>query len=142
MILSALFDKYAFPKREEPAETTLRQVEGRFRTSFPADYRAFASWYRGFENSMGVHYVQLWRIEALIEQNEGYDIQHYLPAVIGIGSNGGGELIAFDTSQPDAFRIILTPFLGLEDPIEIGMSFTDFLTRLDKGQPWFGNDNK
>ena len=67
----------------------------------------------------------------------GYEIQKYLPTTIGIGSNGGGEMIAFDHGAPRPFTVVLVPFIGMDVGIEIGISFTDFLERLDSGREWF-----
>lgn len=50
---------------------------------------------------------------------------------IGIGDNGAGEFIGLEKFSDGRIKIILTPFIDLEREyhIEIGNSFSDFLTR-------------
>lgn len=62
---------------------------------------------------------------------------------IGIGDIGGGEFIGLEKLNDERIRIILTPFIDLdrEYHIEIGNLFSDFLTRMDKGEKWFKNND-
>ena len=75
----------------------------------------------------------------MLEWNEGYAIIENLKMTIGIGDNGGGEFIGLEKIVDGKIRTILTPFIDLDKEyhIEIGISFTDFLKRMDNGEKWF-----
>lgn len=137
MQFEIILEKYQFPKRVTPAKIFLNQVENKFNVHFPDDYGTYLLNYFGFETSIGREYVELWDIEQVILNNERIFLQEYLPGAFGIGSNAGGELIAFGNIGNGDFNIILTPFIGMDSPIDIGSSFTDFLVRLDNGRRWF-----
>jgi hypothetical protein len=132
-----ILEKYRFPKRKVAAKTDLKAVENKFNLQFPDDYCSYLLNYCGFETSIGGQYVELWDIDDLIKNNERIFLQDYLPEAFGIGSNAGGELIAFGNIGNGDFDIILTPFIGMDSPVDIGGSFTDFLMRLDNGRGWF-----
>ncbi|AMM50711.1 hypothetical protein TH61_05315 [Rufibacter sp. DG15C] len=137
--IEEILAKYEVPRRTGLANSTIEEVEVKTGISLPKDYTDFLTNYQGFEKLIGEEYVQLWDLEDLVEQNEGYLILENLPATIGIGSNGAGELIALERVNEEEVKVVLTPFVDLSQDyhIPIGDSFTDFLQRLDKGQEWF-----
>jgi SMI1/KNR4 family protein SUKH-1 len=95
---------------------------------FPADYRDFLLKQNGGEGWIGLNYAMLWRAEELAEMNKGYMFTELVPALLAIGSNGGGEAYAFDrrTAEPS---LVLIPFIGMEPDvvIPIAKSFHAFL---------------
>lgn len=131
MQLEHLLEKYSFQKRIVRPDILPSVIE----TGLPEDYITYLRHYHGFDGIIGEQYLSLWDIDTLLENNNG--IQEFYPAAIGIGSDGAGELIALEHLSPNVYRVILTPFIGMDCPIEIGESFTDFLARLDKGWSWF-----
>jgi hypothetical protein len=76
--------------------------------------------------------------------NEGYSILENLSRTVAIGDNGGGEFIGLEKSIDGGLRVILTPFIDLDEQyhIEIGCSFTDFLLKMDRGEKWFKDIKK
>ena len=76
-----------------------------------------------------------------MELNKAYCIFEYLPATLAIGSNGGGEFIALTIIDEDHYRIVISPFIGMNEEyhVEIGNSFTDFLERLNNRKGYFDN---
>ena len=56
------------------------------------------------------------------------DIQKNAPHLAGIGSDGGGELFAFDIST-DSPTLVMVPDVGLDQPVHFG-TFTELLRRL------------
>lgn len=78
----------------------------------------------------------------MLEWNEGYEIIDNLKETIGIGDNGGGEFIGLEKMGDGRIRTILTPFIDLKEEyhVEIGVSFTDFLKRMDQDEKWFKDD--
>ena len=137
--IKEILSKYQVPKRTGQAHATIEEVEAKTGIKLPEDYIEYLLNYQGFGNSIGEQYVNLWDLEELVEHNEGYFILENLPATIGIGSNGAGELIALERINEKNVKVVLTPFIDLsqECHIQIGDSFTDFLQRLDNGQEWF-----
>jgi hypothetical protein len=137
--IESILSKYEIPKRTEPSKVTINGVEDKIGFNLPEDYKYFLNNYQGFGNSIGEEYVNLWGLEDLVEQNEGYFIIEELPGTIGIGSNGAGELIALEIRKEANLKVVLTPFIDLNEEyhINIGNSFTDFLQHLDKGKVWF-----
>lgn len=136
--LEYLLEKYEFQKRNLKSEIKIESVESHFKEKFPDDYIFYLENYLEFEDFVNVEYVKLWSLENLIEINESYEIQKYIPNVIAIGSNGGGEFIGIEFMERQINRVILTPtILDEESNIEIGNNFSDFLERLDQGKAWF-----
>ncbi len=72
----------------------------------------------------------------LIYQNNSVNYTQNIPIPAG---NGSSEFIAIEQTVDNSIRVVLTPFIDLDKQyhIEIGISFTDFLQRLDNGQEWF-----
>jgi len=82
---------------------------------------------------------ETWDIDELIGANIDYQIFENLPKTLAIGGNGSSKFIAIEQTVDNSIRVVLTPFIDLDKQyhIEIGISFTDFLQRLDNGQEWF-----
>jgi hypothetical protein len=98
--------------------------------NFPEDYLEFMALYNGAEGEMQQSWLQLWPIQELSELNEGYEVSSYLPNVLLIGSNGGGE--AFGIKKQEG-TFVQVPFLfNEEDVSEIGSSFKEFLVALNR----------
>jgi hypothetical protein len=70
--------------------------------------------------------MQLWPIEKIEEYNRGYQVQEYAPGFLCFGSNGGGELLAFDESG----RVVCLDANGMEPEyaIPVADSWAKFVT--------------
>jgi hypothetical protein len=119
------------------------EIENRIGFELPIDYKEFLKKYDFYETQIGEESFKLWDFDKLLDWNNGYEIFENLKMTIGIGDNGGGEFIGLEKLPDGNIRTILSPFIDLDKNyhIEIGNSFTDFLTRLDNGKKWF-KDNK
>lgn len=137
--MEEILHKYNWPKRLTPSPETIAEIERITNFQIPQDYRHYLNSYSGFEVNIEKEFVILWDLDELLNQNLGYGIFENLPNTLAIGGNGGGEFIAIERDEKDQYRIILSPFIDLDKQyhIEIGTSFSDFLTRLDKGRAWF-----
>ncbi|SDD32257.1 SMI1/KNR4 family protein [Williamwhitmania taraxaci] len=133
-----------FKKRNEKPKKTIEEIETLIKFQLPLDYKKFLENYMCFEGSVGKEYIQLWSLEELIETNINYGILDNLTKTIGIGGNGSNEFIAIELTEEHVYRIVLSPFIDLDKQyhIEIGTSFTDFLTRLETGKEWFENETE
>lgn len=142
-MFSEIVEKYGSRKKDKSAMEKIQLVESMIGFELPHDYRQFVERYEGFENIIGKEFIRLWDVEDLIQSNVDYQIFNELEHTIGIGTNGGGEFIAIEKIAINEFRIILSPLIDLSKKyhIEIGLTFTDFLIRLEKGEEWFENNN-
>jgi hypothetical protein len=86
----------------------------------------------GGEGFVGNRYIQLCRIEELLEWNQKYQIAKYAPDLFLIGSNGGGEAYLFDLAKADG-AVYQVPFIGLDskDARLVAHSFDAFLPRVN-----------
>jgi hypothetical protein len=137
--VNELLLKYNCPKRTQKAKTNIEQIQRILNFNLPNDYLFFLQNYSGFELFIGSEFVRLWDIDELIGANTDYQIFENLPKTLAIGGNGSSEIIAIEQTVDNSIRVVLTPFIDLDKQyhIEIGISFTEFLQRLDNGQEWF-----
>jgi len=131
--------KHNCSKRFNNALINIEEIETFAGFGLPEDYKNFIQGYQGFEKDIGQEYVQLWDVDELKEYNLEYGIIDDLSNTLAIGGNGGGEFIALEYISKENYRIVLSPFINLDEQyhVEIGTSFTDFLVRLENGQEWF-----
>jgi hypothetical protein len=71
---------------------------------------------------------QLWRPEQVPELNEAYDVAKCAPGFLAFGSDGGGEMLVFDTS----LRVFMIPFVGMHsrEAILVAESWDDFVSKI------------
>ena len=75
-------------------------------------------------------YVEFWEESDLETFNREYEVEKYAPGFIGFGSDGGGEMFAFD----GAGRVVALPFIGMDpkDATPICDSWSEFASRIGK----------
>lgn len=76
----------------------------------PDDYISFLKKSNGGEGFIDDEYIILWKAEELILFNKEYQVSEYVDDVFFIGSNGGGEAIAYDLTN---MSINYIPFIGM-----------------------------
>ena len=132
--LEELFTKYNFERGVSSAES-IGVLESAIGFKLPDDYWYYALNYKGFEGFIGSEYVVLWEAETLLSLNNDYNVLQSLPNTIAIGSNGGGEFIGIEMFDPGRHRLIISPFVDLNNEyhIKIGDSFSGMLNGLDSG---------
>lgn len=97
----------------------------------PSDYIEFMKIHNGAEGSIGENsYLQLWRIEELIEANRDYEVETYAPGFFIFASSGGGRAYAFSKSDSSVMYFEFIGMLISDDPVFCGKDFTSFLTYL------------
>ncbi|SMC60847.1 SMI1/KNR4 family protein [Pedobacter nyackensis] len=133
--------KHNCVRRTDKPIAHFEDIENIIGFKLPPDYRLFLETYCGFEEFIGEAYVRLWGMDEIIDQNQGYGVFENLPATLAIGGNGGGEFIAITIIDEGNYRIVISPFIDLNEEyhVEIGSSFTDFLERLNNGHGYFDN---
>jgi hypothetical protein len=75
-------------------------------------------------------WFQLWSPSEVEQLNRDYHVQEFVPGFFGFGSNGGGELLAFDT----AGRVFMIPFVGMsaQDARQVVGSWAEFVERIER----------
>lgn len=97
----------------------------------PSDYIEFMRIHNGAEGSIGENsYLQLWRIEELIEANQDYEVEKYAPGFFVFASSGGGRAYAFNKRDSTIMYFDFISMLISDDPVFCGEDFTAFLTYL------------
>ena len=134
-----LFTKYNFQKRTEKLKVNIEEVENKINFSLPDDYKFYVENFIDNESFIGNEFVQLWDFNEILKLNSEYKIVENLKNTIAIGGNGSSEFIAIEFLKSNEYRIVLSPFIDLDNTyhIEIGNSFTNFLERLENGKSWF-----
>lgn len=89
--------------------------------SLPSAYLRFLAETNGAEwcihNGNAGECLAMWQVNEIIAMSQGYQIQRWLPRVLAIGSDSGGDAIAFDRSSlfhPDSWPVARVGFGDLE----------------------------
>ncbi len=77
-------------------------------------------------------YFQLWDESELETFNREYQVPEYAPGFFGFGSDGGGEMFAFDGEG----RIYAIPFVGMSpiDATPVCDSWNEFKSRIIRNE--------
>jgi hypothetical protein len=90
----------------------------------------------GGEGDLAVQpgWISFWPVEDVMALNEDHEIGDNLPGFLGFGSDGGGELIAFDLRAGQPFPIVMIPFIPMEvgEARQIAGSFDEFRLLIGK----------
>jgi len=80
---------------------------------------------------IGENYLILWKVEELDDMNVAYQVNEYAPGLLLVGSDGGGEAIAYDM-RTSPWPIVKVPFVGMELLLAkpVASSFQVFLMEL------------
>ena len=120
-------DDHPFQPNAPATTEAVTSLRNGLAKSLPESYFAFLARANGGEGFIGDRYVQLWRVEELVEMNRAYKNAEFFPNLFFIGSDGGGEAYAFDLSRTDA-TVFEVPFIGLPTEARpIANSFDSFL---------------
>jgi hypothetical protein len=107
-------------------EDTVAGLRDELGRQMPDDYLAFLAAHDGAEGAIG-------EIAPAADVGRGADVcpeVDHLRDFVVFGSNGGGEVFAFDSDG----RAVVVPWIGgIEDAVPQG-TFTDFLSRLVEGR--------
>lgn len=84
---------------------------GRFTGSYLAHVRLSKKGGEG-EIDLQPGYCILWPVEAVFINGSDYQVTDYAPGFLAFGSNGGGELFAFDMREPGKAPVVILPGIG------------------------------
>lgn len=126
------FDFDGWAHREPPADAgAVAALSVASRAELPEDYLSLLRRSNGGGGPLGVEpgWFQLWPAEEVLSLNRDYQVGKYVPGLLGFGSNGGGELLAFDTRRGPLWKIVMVPFVGMGEGeiVEVAEDFAKFL---------------
>ena len=75
-------------------------------------------------------WFQLWPPAEIDKLNRNYRVPEFAPGFLGFGSNGGGELLAFDSNG----RVVMIPFIPMssEEALPVASSWQDFVEKIER----------
>lgn len=70
----------------------------------------------------------------MIEANRGYEVETNISGFFGFGTNGGEELLAFDTRHKKPWPISMIPFIVMDEKhaVRISGDFSSFVTGMGR----------
>ena len=73
-------------------------------------------------------WFQLWPLAEIDGRNKGYEVHQNIPGYTGIGSSGGGEMLALSPSG----QVVAIPFIGMEagEAVVVADSWEAFESRI------------
>ena len=119
--------------KETPAtKIMIEKVEKEWNISLPCEYKQLILFSNGIEGPIGkASYLSIWPINELIELNQEYAVDEFLPGIKYFGSDGGDMAYGFEFDH-DRTTIIEIPFdsINKEEVKKYGESFFEFLILL------------
>jgi hypothetical protein len=97
-------------------ELALGHLQTEAGVRLPADYLSFLAATNGGEGDLGIEpgWLQIWPADEVLAHNVGYQVSERLPGSFAFGTNGGGELLVFDTSGAEPFSVLMVPFIPMQ----------------------------
>ena len=109
-------------------------LEAAFPVPLPTDYLSLLRVSDGGEAELSGYptYVRIWPALKSINYNDGYQVSHWLLGFIGIGDNGGPDMVGFDTRQGEPYPVCSVPFAPMEWEAAMGRvpDFGAFISQL------------
>lgn len=97
---------------------------------FPITYLELLLVSNGGEGDISVEpgWFAPWPAQEVMQHNAGYQVADNLPGFFGFGSNGAGELLAFDARRSQPWPVVMVPFIPMEtnEVVQIARDFDEF----------------
>jgi hypothetical protein len=121
-----------------PADAAaIARVEADLSATLPADHKAFLRASNGGRGEFANALVYLHSTADLVAPFRIKSMREFRPHFVEIGTDGGGEMLAFDMRDASG-RIVLLPFVGgEEDAIGRAPNFRALLEALGRGESLF-----
>lgn len=101
------------PASSETVQAFVRKIG----VDFPHDYLAFLRHSNGGEGSLSIApgWFMVYSVESTLQVQKELEIASYLPGYFIFGSNGGGELLVFNTHEKQPWKVYYVPAIGMEE---------------------------
>lgn len=98
----------------KPDEADIKNFLPQLPKNLPSSYINFLKNHNGAIGDLPVQpfYFQLWQLGEALDNNEGYEVQEYLPGYFAVGSNGGDDMLALKIDDKKIYSI---PFAPMEE---------------------------
>jgi hypothetical protein len=100
--------------------------------TLPAQYVRYYAGDGPKEGKLAVEpgWFQLWSPADAERWNRLYRVQEFAPGFLGFGSNGGGEMLAFDAEG----RVVMIPFVGMstDEARQVAGSWSEFVEGIQR----------
>ncbi len=124
--MNELFKEFEFNKK---TEYTINEINGNL---LPKDYLNFMLEHNGGEGNVGNNsYMQILKLEELIDYNNDYDIFKLFPTCFAFGTDLGGNHFCYNFENKEYFAIDSIN-ISLEDAYCEASSLYDFIVKWDK----------
>lgn len=115
---------------------TIRYAERTLAVRFPEDYARWLQGTDGLEGDLGGSYLSLFAVGEMVERNRGYAVAEFMPGLILIGTDRGGEGIGLDLrGEAPAVVSVNLNSLRWDEAIYQAESFDAFLDERLRGHP-------
>ncbi|MBO9880707.1 SMI1/KNR4 family protein [Xanthomonas sp. D-109] len=101
--------------------------------SVPTTYKDFLAMHGPFEGFLldeaPPGYIELWQLDDIASNNQDIEISKHAPSYLAFAGNGGGEVLAFDSSG----AVYMLPLIGMaaDTAIKVADCFTELASRFD-----------
>lgn len=107
--------------------------------SLPDEYVSLLAISNGGEGDLGINpgWVSFWPAEHILECNADYKVAEFAPGLFAFGSNGGGELLAFDARSGPPHSVVIVPLIPLElaRAVPVAPDFRSFVSAVGTPSP-------
>jgi hypothetical protein len=128
--LDHLQDHHKAPASMESI-TQLMQGSG---LPLPPDYLAFLKFSNGWDGLLGVEpgWCVIWPADEVLESHEALDLATEIPGFWAFGSNGAGELLAFNTQVAHPWPVVMIPYISLDpkEALPVASSFAELVSQM------------
>jgi SMI1 / KNR4 family (SUKH-1) len=115
-------------------EESVADMIASFAVPLPPEYLALLRLCDGGDAHLSGYpsYVRIWPARTVIEYNQDYQVERWLPGFIGFGDNGGTDMLGFDTRKGPPYRVCAIPFAPMEWEAAMGemADFSAFIRNL------------
>lgn len=127
---------------EAASPVEIRAAERQLGVVFPDDYREWLLSTNGTEAWFGEVFLMLYSLDDVVAVTRAAEPDERLPKYVAIGSDGGGESLAFDfRSSPPPVVMINHVSAGWHEGLPQAASFGAFMAQREAGKPFRWEDD-
>lgn len=123
-------------RRSPASEAVVSKLALEAGCDLPEDYLNFMRRSNGGEGELGIQpgWFQLWEAENVISFGIEYEVPQYAPGFFAFGSNGGGELLAFEIRNDGGRPVVMLPCIGMETnaAVRVAANFADLAAQMGR----------